>query len=523
MTNLQSLTIPGNIIGNLAALTNMTGLTNLIADNDDLTNANTLSVLANLQYLGLRGNVLTNLPSMQRLTRVYNLDVSYNSLPNIAALSPMTNINALQIGSNPLWDLSPLTNLLVLGFVDCGYCQISNLPSLVRLTNLYQMNIDNNHIASLAPVDAQTSLNYLDAGSNPLSDLNSIALLGHLANLQTILLYNIQAANVSFVSGFSNVTDLSLDVNGFGDLSPLAGLTNLQQFSAQGNAFISIEPLAGLTNLNTVWLDNNNVYDLSAVSNLSQLGFLSVDNNNVFSLDFLTNAPLPYLTGFNLQNNLLGSIDALTNLAALGGVITLDASVNNLDVSVGSETLNLINDLQSNHGWSINYLPQMQAPSVAAEPMSAAISLDGGAVFNVSASSSTPPDIYYQWYFNGAPLSDNADISGSMTSSLTVTNAQPAAIGEYFVVVSDDAGRIFGGAAQLSVTNLIYLTAPAFTPPNQFQFTVQSAPGAPVMVQASTDLVNWTTLTCITNVSGMDIYTNTSATATGQYYRLATP
>lgn len=153
----------------------------------------------------------------------------------------------------------------------------------------------------------------------------------------------------------------------------------------------------------------------------------------------------------------------------------MDASLNNLDVSAGSETLNLINNLQNNNGWSLNYLPQLQAPTVTSQPMSAGISLNGGAVFNVSANSSTPPAIYYQWYFDGFPLSDGADITGSMTSSLTVTNAGTDAIGEYFVVVSDDAGRIFGGDALLNITNLVYLVSPAFTPPNQFQFTVQSA------------------------------------------------
>ena len=64
---------------------------------------------------------------------------------------------------------------------------------------------------------------------------------------------------MSFVSGYYNATSLSLDINGFADLSPLAGLTNLQQFSAQGNQFISLAPLAGLTNLVNLWLDNNNI------------------------------------------------------------------------------------------------------------------------------------------------------------------------------------------------------------------------------------------------------------------------
>jgi len=139
-------------------------------------------------------------------------------------------------------------------------------------------------------------------------------------------------------------------------------------------------------------------------------------------------------------------------------------------------------------------------------------------------SSALPPDIYYQWYFEGVPLSDGPDIIGSQTSSLTVTNAGPEAAGEYFVVVSDDAGRIFGGAALLSLTNVVFsLVSPVFTPPDQFQFTVQSAPGTVFEVQSSGDLMNWSTLTTLTNISGMDIYTNTPVTAPDQFYRLVEP
>jgi len=106
---------------------------------------------------------------------------------------------------------------------------------------------------------------------------------------------------------------------------------------------------------------------------------------------------------------------------------------------------------------------------------------------------------------------------------LTVTNAGPAAAGEYFVVVADDAGRIFGGAAQLSLTNLAWLVSPVFTLPAQFQFTVESAPGSVFEVQSSGDLMSWSTLTTITNVSGMDLYTNTLVTAPYQFYRLMEP
>jgi hypothetical protein len=42
-------------------------------------------------------------------------------------------------------------------------------------------------------------------------------------------------------------------------------------------------------------------------------------------------------------------------------------------------------------------------------------------------------------------------------------------------------------------------------------------------VQSSGDLMSWSTLTTITNVSGMDLYTNTLVTAPYQFYRLMEP
>jgi len=98
-----------------------------------------------------------------------------------------------------------------------------------------------------------------------------------------------------------------------------------------------------------------------------------------------------------------------------------------------------------------------------------------------------------------------------MTSSLTVADALPADIGEYFVVVSDDAGRIFGGVAQLNITNLVYLVSPVFYPRQSIPIHGAERAGTALKVQTSSDLMNWSTLTCITNVSGMDVFTDTSA------------
>jgi hypothetical protein len=63
----------------------------------------------------------------------------------------------------------------------------------------------------------------------------------------------------------------------------------------------------------------------------------------------------------------------------------------------------------------------------------------------------TPP--FYQWYFNGNPLSDGGQFSGATNSSLTISNIQNFNIGSYQVAVGTGTNVLTSPTALLIVTN----------------------------------------------------------------------
>jgi hypothetical protein len=106
-------------------------------------------------------------------------------------------------------------------------------------------------------------------------------------------------------------------------------------------------------------------------------------------------------------------------------------------------------------------------PYFTLQPQSAQARLGENATLTAAATSVTSP-VRYQWQFNGA------DLPRATNATLTVSNVQPAAAGEYQVVASDEIGPVFSQTATLEV---IYLPLIVQSPLSQ---TV--VPGATVVL-----------------------------------------
>jgi len=91
----------------------------------------------------------------------------------------------------------------------------------------------------------------------------------------------------------------------------------------------------------------------------------------------------------------------------------------------------------------------LNAPQITAQPQGQQMCPGGTAVFSVTAEGSMP--VYYQWQKNGSNLSDDTRITGSQTSSLTITSSVTGDSGSYRVVVTKDACTITSDAAVLTV------------------------------------------------------------------------
>jgi hypothetical protein len=137
---------------------------------------------------------------------------------------------------------------------------------------------------------------------------------------------------------------------------------------------------------------------------------------------------------------------------------------------------------------------------------------------NVIASG-TPP-LCYQWFYDGQP------IPGATNAGLWLTNATPAASGNYQVAVANENDMISAGC-QVAVSNppVMALIANAASPmanARAVNFNVVS--GRSYRVQASTNMTVWSQVSSFyakgTNAAYFDA---TAAASSRRFYRLASP
>lgn len=100
--------------------------------------------------------------------------------------------------------------------------------------------------------------------------------------------------------------------------------------------------------------------------------------------------------------------------------------------------------------------------AITIQPTNQSVLLSNNVSFTAAATGTAP--LNYQWYFNGAPLSDGGGISGSATTNLNLSNVQTNEAGNYQLVVTNNYG-----SATSSIATLIVLAPPAITiqPTNQ--------------------------------------------------------
>jgi hypothetical protein len=165
--------------------------------------------------------------------------------------------------------------------------------------------------------------------------------------------------------------------------------------------------------------------------------------------------------------------DALIPSATASSLILSNATVSEFG-SYSVIVSNSAGSTPSDHV-SLTVLSAASGPSIGSQPQSENLYLGDTAHLSVSASGTAP--LAYQWFFDGAILS-NAN-----TSTLTLTDVQTATVGSYTVQVSNSAGTVSSDPATLNVQEMrIGLLNPS---PSGWQMTWQSLPGRSYQVEAA--------------------------------------
>lgn len=166
-------------------------------------------------------------------------------------------------------------------------------------------------------------------------------------------------------------------------------------------------------------------------------------SNAFFTVVASGQTPLLYQWSFDETN--------LTNSAHIGGATTATLTVSNVSVADGGNYQVVVSNSHGSIASSNAMLTVLAPAAITSQPTNQSTYFGGSASFSVSAAGTVP--LNYQWYFNGAPLSDNGQITGSTTAVLNISAAQSNNIGSYQVIVTNDYGSITSLVATLNITN----------------------------------------------------------------------
>ena len=140
---------------------------------------------------------------------------------------------------------------------------------------------------------------------------------------------------------------------------------------------------------------------------------------------------------------------ALANGGRISGATSATLAIANVQTNDSGAAYQVV--ITNNYGAitsSLATLTVLAPVQITGQPMSQAILLGSNATFAVIASGSGP--LNFQWYFNGAPLSDGGRISGSGTPALNILNVQPGDAGGYKAVVTNLASTAVSRTASLT-------------------------------------------------------------------------
>jgi hypothetical protein len=106
-----------------------------------------------------------------------------------------------------------------------------------------------------------------------------------------------------------------------------------------------------------------------------------------------------------------------------------------------------------------------ELPEIISQPP-AVMDVTNGAAVTLAVTNAGQGPFTYQWLHGGNSLSDGGEVSGSLTSTLTLSPASLGASGSYTLVISNQFGAVTSRVVQLNVGNPpVFITQPASQSP----------------------------------------------------------
>jgi len=231
--------------------------------------------------------------------------------------------------------------------------------------------------------------------------------------------------------------------NLFNSASPTLLLTNIGLAQAGTYSVAVSNTLGGVASADAILT----VLPLEITSQPASASVVQGTNFS-FSVSTISTQPVSYQWLFNGQN----LPDATNSVLALNNVQT------NSDGDYVVVAANSFGAVTS----AVAALTVIVPPTFTNQPIGQSVLASQSVSFNGAADSMVPQT--YQWFFNGIQMADTPRISGSATSSLSISNVQASDAGNYTLVAANVAGSATSAVAVLNV-----LLPPAITQSPQSQ------------------------------------------------------
>ena len=251
-------------------------LTELRANNRDISDLTGIGAATNLRHLELDDNLITDLTPLKGLHRLHHLAIANNAISDLSPIASLIDLRGLAIHHNIISDLSPLAGLVRLEWI----------------------GMSDNVIADLAPLAGLVSLRNFHGWGTPVINIEGIV---HLPKLREINVCGGEISDLTPLANAKGLTELYLPGNGVTDLSPLAGLTHLKRVSFENNDITDLSPLENLPNLTWIDLRHNQVSDVSALANIHGLTWVDLGENRIADVSPLVD--LDHLNWLGLNGN----------------------------------------------------------------------------------------------------------------------------------------------------------------------------------------------------------------------------
>lgn len=241
-----------------------------------------------LNSLTLSGNSITDISAISSLGGLTTLDLSGNIISDLAPLSALTGLRTLYLDGNPITDFTPLYSLSSLTTLSIKELEIDE-KQLKELSEALPNCAIHSEPASASIIDItlggitfKSDVTFLDLSGSGITDISALSVCRELTSLN---LENNDIRDLSPLMDMPYLATLNINDNSVKDLRPIMAMSTITSLKAANNEITSTVALSSLTGIRELNLRNNPIEDYSGLEKLRSLTRLDLQDNNMTDED----------------------------------------------------------------------------------------------------------------------------------------------------------------------------------------------------------------------------------------------